>query len=260
MTVLIRTSPKRRVLLYSTCAVPSGLREKPRYKVSKMIKRIQLIAFERTQGSPIESGTLLSVTFNNDGACVLFACGGSRTTGFLQEYASATNRTRNSGAIAGRTRVTAWPNSFRSFARSRRTPMSAASRWLGISSAAWKRDVGGFPADGRGFATGKFNDFYGIWVQHPTEAEFNTFAHLLGKGGVYFDIGANMGLTTVIAARAGEPSHIVAFEPTHKFAAVWHKNVQKNGVRNASLFQCAVGEAPGTLEFIVNPMRRCTIG
>ena len=109
------------------------------------------------------------------------------------------------------------------------------------------------PADGRGFATGKFNDFYGIWVQHPTEAEFNTFAHLLGKGGVYFDIGANMGLTTVIAARAGEPSRIVAFEPTHKYAAVWHKNVQKNGVRNASLFQCAVGEAPGTLEFIVNP-------
>jgi FkbM family methyltransferase len=109
------------------------------------------------------------------------------------------------------------------------------------------------PAGARGFATSKFNDFYGIWVQHPTEAEFQTFAHLLGTGGVYFDIGANMGLTTVVAARAGEPSRIVAFEPTHKYAAVWHKNVEANGVRNASLFQCAVGESPGTLDFVVNP-------
>src|SRR5262245_11721881 len=75
------------------------------------------------------------------------------------------------------------------------------------------------PAGGRAFATDKFNDFYGIWVQHPTQAEFRTFSQLLGKGGVYFDVGANMGLTTVLAARAGEPSRIVAFEPTHKYAA-----------------------------------------
>lgn len=109
------------------------------------------------------------------------------------------------------------------------------------------------PAGGRGFATDKFNDFYGIWVQHPTDAEFNTFASLLGTGGVYFDIGANMGLTTVVASLAGTPARIVAFEPTHKYAALWHKNVEANGVRNASLLQCAVGEKTGTLEFIVNP-------
>ncbi len=109
------------------------------------------------------------------------------------------------------------------------------------------------PEGGRGFATDKFNDFYGIWVQHPTQAEFNTFAQLLGKGGTYFDVGANMGLTTVVASRAGDPSRIVAFEPTHKYAAVWHRNVDANLVRNAALFQCAVGEEPGTLAFIVNP-------
>lgn len=109
------------------------------------------------------------------------------------------------------------------------------------------------PRGARGYATGRFNDFYGIWVQHPSCAEFNTFAQLLRKGGVYVDVGANMGLTTVVASMAGAPSMIVAFEPTHSYAAVWHKNVQANNVRNASLFQCAVGEAPGSLDFIVNP-------
>lgn len=108
------------------------------------------------------------------------------------------------------------------------------------------------PHGAKGFASGKFNDFYGIWVQHPTEAEFTTFAELLRHGGVYLDVGANMGLTTVVASIAGNPSRIIAFEPTHRYAAVWHKNVEANAVRNASLFQCCVGEKPGVLEFIIN--------
>jgi FkbM family methyltransferase len=108
------------------------------------------------------------------------------------------------------------------------------------------------PHGGRGYATGKFNDFYGIWVQHPSNAEFRTFAQLLGKGGVYVDVGANMGLTTIVASMAGESSMVVAFEPTHSYAATWHKNIQANNVRDASLFQCAVGERPGTFEFIIN--------
>ncbi len=107
------------------------------------------------------------------------------------------------------------------------------------------------PMGARCFASEKFNDFYGVWVQHPGENEFRTFSNFLKQGGVYLDVGANMGFTSVVAGYAGS-SRIIAFEPTHKYAAVWHDNVVSNKVRNATLIQGAVGEAPGMAAFIVN--------
>jgi FkbM family methyltransferase len=109
------------------------------------------------------------------------------------------------------------------------------------------------PGGARGYSTGKFNDFYGIAVQHPAAAEFNTFSLLLGDGGVFVDVGANMGLTTVVAAKTGRAERIIAFEPTHSYAIAWHKNILANNVRNACLFQCAIGEKAGVAEFVVNP-------
>ena len=102
-------------------------------------------------------------------------------------------------------------------------------------------------------ATDKFNDYYAIHVQHPSEDEFRTYKDLLSPGGVFVDVGANMGLTTVLAWKTGLASQIIAFEPTHRYAAVWHANIGRNGVKNAALYQCATGDKPGTFEFVIDP-------
>jgi FkbM family methyltransferase len=109
------------------------------------------------------------------------------------------------------------------------------------------------PGGSRVTATGRFNDFCGMYVQHPGEDEFVTYRELLLGGGVFVDVGANMGLTSALAASAARLDRIIAFEPTHHYAAVWHENVARNGIENASLFQCVVSEQTGSFEFIVNP-------
>ena len=108
------------------------------------------------------------------------------------------------------------------------------------------------PGGGRVSASGRFNDFYAIWVQHPEEPELTTYRALLGPGGLFVDVGANMGLTCVLASSTGLATEIVAFEPTHAYAALWHQNIDRNQVKNATLIQCAVGEKPGKLGFIIN--------
>jgi FkbM family methyltransferase len=66
------------------------------------------------------------------------------------------------------------------------------------------------------------------------------------------DVGANMGLTTILASKTGLTSRIVAFEPTHRYAEVWHRNITRNGVDNATLYQCAISDRAGTMRFVVN--------
>src|SRR6184192_2179404 len=78
----------------------------------------------------------------------------------------------------------------------------AYSYWL-CNRLARRPPLLGLPGGGFVSATDKFNDYYGICVQHPGEDEFLTYKSLLGKGGVYVDVGANMGLTCVLANSTG---------------------------------------------------------
>jgi len=102
-------------------------------------------------------------------------------------------------------------------------------------------------------ATHKFNDFCALYFQHPSENEFEVYRRLLSPGGLFVDVGANMGLTTILAWKTALATRIIAFEPTHRYAEVWHRNISRNGIKNATLIQCAIGDRSGTMEFIVNP-------
>jgi len=62
-----------------------------------------------------------------------------------------------------------------------------------------------------------------------------------------------MGLTCVLANSTGLTTQIIAFEPTHRYAAVWHENMIRNNVGNAVLFQCGISDRSAIAEFIVNP-------
>lgn len=105
----------------------------------------------------------------------------------------------------------------------------------------------------RCYGSAKFNDFCMLKSQGIDPTDFAVFRHFLKDGGVFFDVGANVGVTTLVAAGTAQLARIVAFEPTHKCAELWHKNVGKNGIPNASLLQCAVSDKVGTMEFITDP-------
>ena len=105
----------------------------------------------------------------------------------------------------------------------------------------------------RCYGSAKFNDFCMLKSQGIDPTDFAVFGHFLKDGGVFFDVGANVGITTLIAAGSARLARIVAFEPTHKCAELWHKNVGKNEIPNATLLQCAVSDRVCIMEFLVNP-------
>jgi len=67
-------------------------------------------------------------------------------------------------------------------------------------------------------------------------------ARRLGPGGVFYDIGANIGFFSLIAARIiGESGRVYSFEPVIEHAATLRKNAQLNGLENITVFEVAVG-------------------
>jgi FkbM family methyltransferase len=103
---------------------------------------------------------------------------------------------------------------------------------------------------GRLFAARGFNSFCSLSTQYVNRDDFLVFREFLKDGSVYFDVGANVGITTVLASLAAKRVRIVAFEPTAECAEVWRKNIKTNGIENATLFECALGETSGSMDFI----------
>jgi FkbM family methyltransferase len=68
----------------------------------------------------------------------------------------------------------------------------------------------------------------------------------LRPGDVAFDIGANVGLYTVLLAKTvGGAGRVVAFEPDHRAFDHLRDNLKLNGIANARCFRQALGEQAG---------------
>jgi FkbM family methyltransferase len=68
---------------------------------------------------------------------------------------------------------------------------------------------------------------------------------------VFFDVGANIGLFTIPAARAVECGKVVAFEPVPLNAALLELNVELNRLCNVEVHKLAVGETEGISDLVV---------
>jgi FkbM family methyltransferase len=70
----------------------------------------------------------------------------------------------------------------------------------------------------------------------------------LGPGGVFYDIGANVGFFALLAAHFVDTAqgHVYAFEPTPDNAAEIRSNVALNGLPNVTVIEKAAGAAAGT--------------
>ncbi len=81
------------------------------------------------------------------------------------------------------------------------------------------------------------------------------FSALLARGvrgeGAALDIGANVGLTTVLLARCGE-GPVYAFEPHPPTFGYLQKTIAANGLANVSAVNLALGREAGTLPFFVD--------
>ena len=85
-------------------------------------------------------------------------------------------------------------------------------------------------------------------VLNLTEPEqFDMARRLAPADGICFDIGANVGLYTLLFARYSK--YVFAFEPLPRNIRYLSKTLEINGVRNASIVPCAMSDSPGLLSF-----------
>ena len=76
------------------------------------------------------------------------------------------------------------------------------------------------------------------------------FISSLRSGGVFYDIGANIGLYTVILAKAvGTGGQVIAFEPGTEANEHLRDNIQANSLTNVRCFQQALGDRNGREKF-----------
>ena len=81
---------------------------------------------------------------------------------------------------------------------------------------------------------------------------FKTLAEAIRPGDTVFDIGANLGLTALIAsARTGPQGRVVALEPSPPNLAMLHYHLQKNRAGNVTVEPSCVGSTTGTTEFFL---------
>jgi FkbM family methyltransferase len=74
-----------------------------------------------------------------------------------------------------------------------------------------------------------------------------TLCAIIRPGGVFLDIGANIGFFTILGARlVGEAGSVVAFEPEPQNVAALRDNIALNGFANVTVVAAAVSSSSGT--------------
>ena len=76
----------------------------------------------------------------------------------------------------------------------------------------------------------------------------------LKPGMVFFDLGANIGLFTLLAARlVGESGKVFSFEPDRENAGRLRENVERNKFENVTIVDAGVWSTTGELSFLPGP-------
>lgn len=69
------------------------------------------------------------------------------------------------------------------------------------------------------------------------------------RGSTVVDVGANIGLSTILLARMTD--RVIAFEPSPPNVEFLRRNLERNGIRNVEVHAAAASSQPGTLRFHV---------
>jgi FkbM family methyltransferase len=72
----------------------------------------------------------------------------------------------------------------------------------------------------------------------------------LTHGGVFYDVGANVGVFSFLAATfVGDTGEVFSFEPEENNLECFRRTLAREGLKNISLFDCALGSENGHMTF-----------
>lgn len=84
--------------------------------------------------------------------------------------------------------------------------------------------------------------------------ELDLFERLIKPGITMIDVGANIGIYSLIAGKRGQPTgRVFAFEPVPENLDHLHRNIQLNGLTNVDTIPAAVGDERGRTRIALSP-------
>lgn len=95
---------------------------------------------------------------------------------------------------------------------------------------------------------------HGCWLGSYESEKQHAIADRLNDGDVFFDVGANVGFYTLLAAKyVGATGQVVAFEPFPGNVSFLQRHMTLNHLENVELFEAAVSDQAGTGKFSPGP-------
>jgi FkbM family methyltransferase len=93
---------------------------------------------------------------------------------------------------------------------------------------------------------------HGCWLGTYERLTQRLFQKHVRPGAIVFDIGANAGFFTLLAARlAGPGGHVFAFEPVPDNLALLREHVRLNQATNVTVLPLAVAASTGSARFLI---------
>lgn len=94
---------------------------------------------------------------------------------------------------------------------------------------------------------------HACWLGSYEMEKQKIVAQAIHRGDVFYDIGANVGIYTLLASQyVGSEGHIYAFEPLPRNIRFLRRHLELNHVNNATVYEMAVGSENGTAHFDEN--------
>lgn len=104
------------------------------------------------------------------------------------------------------------------------------------------------PLRGKKWVVG--SSFQSCWLGVYEFEKQHEFTRIVKSGHVVYDVGANVGFYTLLAATlAGPEGRVYAFEPLPRNLALLKRHVEMNQMNNVEILDGAVSDKPGTARF-----------
>ena len=96
---------------------------------------------------------------------------------------------------------------------------------------------------------------HGCWLGSYEFKMQRSMARELRRGSAFYDVGANAGFYSLLAAVLVSPGPVYAFEPLPENAAYLRRHLALNRIRNVTLFELAISDRAGSACFSTEATR-----